>query len=150
MVGIDFQIMTRLLAVSATARIVPSVATAVGRRNPVCVMWKVGAGEIRLAQDHAGLSDAHRAARNIRLDRIERPRKGLRGKQQDAIVQRREAGAVGIGHEQGSIGKGHAAHPPSSVSDAPGCWCGKGGLTNDQPRTLTGDEIGGQAHTGTQ
>src|SRR5579872_2070969 len=40
-VGIDFQIMMRLLAVSATARMVPSVATAVGKRNPVWLIVKV-------------------------------------------------------------------------------------------------------------
>ena len=71
---------------------------------------EIHAGEIRLAEHGAGFSDARSAACNIRLDRIERSRKRLRREQQYAIIYRREAGAVGIGNEQSSVGKSHAAH----------------------------------------
>ena len=150
MVGIDFQIITRLLAVSATARIVPSVATAVGKRRPVCEMRKSVLAKSGWPSTTLAFPEAHRAARDKRPDRIERPGKGLGGKQQDPVVHRRQAGAVGIRHEQDAIRIGHAAHRAQQSIRRARLLVGEGALPDNQARALAGDEIGGQAHTGTQ
>jgi len=111
---------------------------------------KINAGEISLADYGARLSDARSTARNIRLDRIEGSRETLRREQQYAIVYRREAGTVGIGYEQSPVGKSNATHSSQKRIGCAWLLSGKRRLANDQPRTLAGDEIGGQAHTGTQ
>ena len=110
----------------------------------------VAAGEIRLAQHHAGLPDTHRAARQERLDGIERLGKTLDGKLQDPVIQRREADAVGIRHEQDAVGIGDSADSAQQRIRRAGLLLREGPLPDNQARALAGDEIGGQAHTGTQ
>jgi len=111
---------------------------------------EIHAGEIGLTEHGAGFSDARSAACNIRLDRIERSRKRLRREQQYAIIYGSEAGAIRIGNKKSSVGKSQAAHRSQEGIGCTRLLGRKGGLANDQPRSLASNEISGQAHVGTQ
>ena len=122
-----------------------------GRQAKASLRNTVGiADEIRLAQHHAGLSDAHRAARDKRPDGIERAGEILGRKLEDPVVDRYHAGAVRIGREQNAVRVGYPAHRSQQNIGRSGLLCGEGALPDNQARALAGDKIGGQAQAGTQ
>ena len=146
MVGMRFQMSTRLWLVSATTTWTPSVATAVGRRRELGGGGEVlgGGGEIGLAEHYGGLADADRAFAGVGQfggGAREHGRDSL--VDQDAMVRGTGAYAVRVGHEEGIVGIRQTADAADYRVTGVGILTGERGLADDQPGGLSIRKTGG-------
>ena len=148
MLGMRFQMSTRLWSVSATTTCTPSDATAVGRRRALRCGREIQGrrGEIGLAEHDRGLTDADRALAVVGQlsGGLGNMRRGVL-EEQDAMIGGSGADAVGVGHEQGVGGERQSAGAADDDVAGIRVLAGEGGLTDDQPGGLPRGEVGALA-----
>jgi len=112
----------------------------------------VGNGEVGLTQHYAGLAGTEWTTHSLRHFSIRGRQESGEIEDEDAVVVGSRANDVGIGDEQLAVGVGEPAGAPEQRSDGAGGLTDdlggigslrrEGGLADNGPRALSGEEVG--------